>query len=67
MLTFTPGQQSGTITVPTVDDAVVEPNQTFAVTLTAPVNATLGAPSRHVYTIMNDDFAASDQLGYGAR
>lgn len=67
ILTFTPGQQSGTITVPIIDDAVVELNQTFSVTLTTPVNAAFGTPSRHVYTITNDDLAGPDQPGSDTR
>lgn len=60
-LIFTPGQTSGTIDVPIVDNAAVEPDQTFTVLLKTPVNATLGAPSRHVCTITNDDVGAPDK------
>ncbi len=55
-LTFSPGVTSQPITVPILSDTEVELNETFAVTLTAPVNAVLATPYRHVYTITNDDF-----------
>jgi ribosomal protein S7 len=62
-LTFGPGVTSRTISVPIIDDAVVEPNQTFAVALAKPVNAILGARYLHVHTITNDDPHGSIQLG----
>ncbi len=54
-LTFTPGQTSRSISVPIINDTVVEPNQIFSVALTTPVNATLAIPYRHIYTIVSDD------------
>ena len=41
-MTFAAGQTSGTIVVAVLGDTVVEPDETFTVTLSSPVNATLG-------------------------
>ncbi|MFC2164310.1 cohesin domain-containing protein [Acidobacteriota bacterium] len=38
-----------------VDDLLYEPNETIIVTLTNPVNATLGGKSTHTYTIEDND------------
>jgi hypothetical protein len=47
-----------TVTIPIVDDAVVESAETFTVTLSAPTNgATLGAPSTVTVTITDNDVA----------
>jgi hypothetical protein len=54
-LTFSPGQMSKTISVPIVNDAALEPTESFTVTLANPVNATLGATKTHTYTIVDDD------------
>ena len=59
ILTFDPGVKSQSINVAVTDDTVVEANENFTVTLKAPVNARLGTPSRHVYSIKNDDVAPS--------
>ena len=53
-LTFAPGQLSKTISVPTIDDALYEPDETFVVSLTSPTNATLG-DAQGTATIANDD------------
>ena len=42
-LTFSPGVTSQTISVLIINDTTVEDNETFTVTLSGPVNATLGA------------------------
>ena len=52
--TFAPGATSTTISVPIVGDTSVEPNETFVVNLTSPVNATI-ADAQGVITITNDD------------
>ena len=65
-VTFIPGNTSVLVVIPIVGDTVVEPNETFAVTLTAPVNATLGAITRHTYTIANDDGFGSIRLSSAA-
>jgi Calx-beta domain len=53
-LTFTPGQTTQTITVQVNGDTTVEPNETFAVNLSNPNNATI-ADGQGVGTITNDD------------
>lgn len=53
-LTIAAGQQVGTIIVPVLGDSSVEVDETFAVNLSAPVNATLGDAQAQV-TILNDD------------
>ena len=56
-LTFVPGVTSQTATVPVVADAVVEPTETFTLTLSGPTNATV-ADGSGTATITNDDMAA---------
>lgn len=53
-LTFSPGQTTKTITVPVRGDTTAEPNETFFVNLSAPVNATI-ADAQGLGTILNDD------------
>jgi hypothetical protein len=55
LLTFSPGQTVREISVPILDDHKAEGDQAFAVTLSSPVNATLGAPARCIHTILDDD------------
>lgn len=57
-LTFTPGQTSQSITVLVNGDLVTEPDETFTVGLTSPVNATLGTGTA-TGTIVNDDAVPS--------
>lgn len=65
-LTFASGSAVGTITVPVLNDTVVEPPQSFTVVLSNPVNATLGLPSSAEVALQDDDglntveFDASD-------
>lgn len=56
-LSFAPGETSKNITITVVDDAAVESDETIVVTLSGPVNATLGANTVHTYTINNNDTA----------
>ena len=53
-LTFAPGVTTQPIAVLVMGDATVEPNETFVVNLSGPVNATIG-DSQGVGTITNDD------------
>lgn len=53
-LTFAPFQTTGTITVAVTGDTVNEPNETFSVLLSNPVNATL-SDAQGFGTIINDD------------
>jgi Calx-beta domain len=53
-LTFTPGQTTKTITVKVNGDTTPESNETFAVNLSNPTNATI-ADGQGVGTITNDD------------
>ncbi|MDY3557767.1 autotransporter-associated beta strand repeat-containing protein [Gemmata sp. JC673] len=57
-LTFAPGETSKTITVLVNGDTLAEANETFAVVLSNPVNATLFG-LRGIGTIINDDTATS--------
>jgi len=54
VLTFTAGQTSRTVTVDVVGDLAAEPNESFFVDLSVPVNATIG-DDRGEGTIVNDD------------
>jgi hypothetical protein len=53
-LTFAPGQTSQTVTVNVMGNTTVEPNETFAVNLSAASGATL-FDGQGVGTILNDD------------
>jgi hypothetical protein len=57
-LTFAPGDTSKTITVAVNGDTTPEPDETFAVNLSNPTNATI-ADGQGIGTIKNDDTAAS--------
>lgn len=49
------GQTSANLSLAITIDAVPEPDETVIITLTNPVNASLGATSVYTYTIINDD------------
>jgi subtilisin-like proprotein convertase family protein len=54
-LTFAPMQSLVTLTLPLLDEAAWEINETFGLTLGAPVNAVVGARASVSITIANDD------------
>jgi len=54
-LTFAPLETSKPIVISLLDDAVIEANETFALTLSTPTNATLGGPNATTLTIVSDD------------
>jgi len=58
-VTFSPGQTSRTITVGLQGDSIDEDDETIVVTLSNPVNASLGARSVHTFTITDDDPSAA--------
>ncbi len=55
LLTFAPFQISQTLTVAIINDALIEPDETFLVALHSPINAMLGATNPTTVTIQNDD------------
>ncbi len=57
--TIAAGSTTATIEVQTTEDTVVEGDETFAVALASPANATLGSPSTGTGTITDDDTAAT--------
>ena len=55
-LNLADGVSSATISIPLVTDAIIESDETFTVTLSAPAGgATLVAPSTATVTLANDD------------
>ena len=54
-LTFTPGDPAEDISIVVVNDLLNEANETIVVTLSSPINATLGANTAHTYTINDND------------
>jgi Calx-beta domain/RTX calcium-binding nonapeptide repeat (4 copies) len=61
-LTFAPGQRSKSITVSVVSDLTIEQDETFTVTLSNPLNATI-ASGTATGTITNDDTAVPVTVG----
>lgn len=57
-LPFAVGETTKTISIPIVDDVYVEGNETFTITLSNPVGATLGTPSSATLTIIDNDSSA---------
>jgi hypothetical protein len=57
-LTFAPGQTTQTVTVNVVGNTIPEPNKTFYLNLSSPLNVSL-ARTQAVGTILNDDTAVS--------
>jgi len=62
-LTFAPGETSKAIAVAVVGDIVLEPDESFSVTLSNPVHATIAVGSA-TGLITNDDTAAPVAAGY---
>ncbi len=58
-LTFAPGETQRTISIPLIDDAFVEGNETVQLALRNPTDATLGAQSTATLTINDNDATAS--------
>jgi hypothetical protein len=54
-LTFGPGVTSRVVSVPILDDALDEEDETLTLTLSDPVNATVGANNPATLTILDDD------------
>ena len=54
-ISFAPGQTTQTISVIVNGDTLDEADETFTVTLSSPVNATLGTPATGTGTITDDD------------
>ena len=58
---FASGETSQSVTIPIVNDALVEGNESFSFTLSGPVGASLGAPSVATVTIVDNDGAPAAQ------
>ena len=63
LLTFAPGVTSQTFTVPIINDAVLEPDETITLTLSSAVNAAIGL-NPATLTILNDD--ATPQVDFSS-
>ena len=55
LVTIPAGSTSKTVVVNVIGDTTPEPNETITLTISAPTNATLGAPTTNTGTITNDD------------
>jgi hypothetical protein len=60
-LTFSPGEIRQTVSVPVIADGHIEPTETFRLTLSNPVGATI-PDSEGVATIVNDDIFTDHPL-----
>lgn len=58
---FSAGQSVATIIIPIVNDAFVEPDETFTVTLSSPVGVALANPPTATVTIIDNDAAPAAQ------
>lgn len=58
-LRFTAGESSKTITIPLINDTLVEGNETFTITLNSAAGATLGSPAAATVTILDNDSVAT--------
>jgi chitinase len=54
-VTFNPGETTKTIVVQIAGDFVIEPNETYSVNLSSPINATIPGSGIGLGTITNDD------------
>ncbi|MEZ4713577.1 MAG: Calx-beta domain-containing protein [Caldilineaceae bacterium] len=54
-LTFNPGEMVKSVAIPILDDATLEGNESFTVTLSAPTNVVLGEPSAASVIIIDDE------------
>src|SRR5262249_8670706 len=54
---FAAGESSKTFTIPIINDVLVEGNETFTITLSNAVGATLGLPAAATVTIVDNDAA----------
>ncbi len=61
-ITFMPGELAKTISIAVTNDTLDEPDETLAVTLSAPVNAALGAATTSTLTIVDDDSPPTIEL-----
>jgi predicted extracellular nuclease len=64
-VSFAPGETSQTVSIPIIGDTDIEANETFTVTLTNPVNGSVGDDSA-TGTITNDDGSAYYSLASGS-
>jgi hypothetical protein len=62
-LTFSPGDIFQTFSVPITDDSMDEPVEAISLTLTNPVNASLGSPSTSTLSIVDNDGVPTVQFG----
>jgi hypothetical protein len=58
---FAAGENSSSIFIPIVNDALVEGNENFGISLSSPSGVTLGAPATATITITDNDAAPSAQ------
>ncbi len=60
VVTFAPRQSQAVVTIPILDDNIVEPTKTFSVSLVNPTeNVELGGRSQSTITILDDDVSLS--------
>ncbi|MCP4135619.1 MAG: hypothetical protein GY754_31920 [bacterium] len=56
------GTTTTNISIPIIEDLLDEPNETIEITISAPVNATLGGNTTHTYVINDNDAAPQIQF-----
>ena len=57
-VSFAAGQTSKTVTIPFIDDVLLEGNETFTISLSSATGASVGSPATATVTIVDNDFIA---------
>lgn len=58
-VTFAPGVTTGSVAIAAVNDALAEGDETIVLSLSGAANATIGSPSSHTLTLLDDESAVS--------
>ena len=63
-LVFAPGATEAFVSIPLLDDATSESDETITLQLQTPINAIFGSPAAHTFTITDEDGVAPCTVAY---